>query len=185
MVDGTAEPGLKALVENVSFEAQQIYPGLRVEPTHVCGVPSKNVLVLLMYVLMRRNGATDWGTGKRPSFDEIEPRQVQLHHIFPFDYMNKNDLARQTYVEKGYSPAEFRGEINDIANLTFLSQPKNAEICDTPPSQYLLNETTEEMRKAHFIPEDQTLWKAENFADFLYKRRCMLAKAMTKLIKTL
>jgi len=181
----TAENGLKLLVEYVSIEAQEKYPKLRVEHKHVSGVPSKNVLVLLMYVLMRRNEATDWGAGKRPTLDEIEPRQIQLHHIYPFDYMNKNELARQPFTDRGYSAVEFRSEINDIANLTFLSQQKNAEISDTPPSQYLLNETTKEMRRAHFIPEDEELWKAENFASFLYHRRCMLAKAMTRLIKGL
>ena len=80
------------MVANVNHEARQYYRGLKVQPKHVYGVSSKNVLVLLMYIIMRKNAATDWGTGKRPTLDEIEPFDLQLHHIFPFDYMTKNNL---------------------------------------------------------------------------------------------
>jgi len=187
LTDSASSPrhGLEELVDNVSHEARQYYRGLRVRPDQVCGLPSKNVLLLLMYILMRRREARDWGTGKRPALDEIEPREIQLHHIFPFDYMNKNKALLESYLEKGYSPADFRSDVNDIANLTFLSQAKNGEIRDTPPSQYLLNETTKEMRRAHFIPEDPQLWRTENFPKFLDDRRTLLAQAMTTLLKRL
>ena len=100
-----------------------------------------------------------------------------------YDALNKALL--ESYLEKGYSPADFRSDVNDIANLTFLSQAKNGEIRDTPPSQYLLNETTKEMRRAHFIPEDPQLWRTENFPKFLDDRRTLLAQAMTTLLKRL
>jgi hypothetical protein len=99
--------------------------------------------------------------------------------------MNNNKVALKWYLDNGYSPAQFRNDVNDIANLTFLSQRENAEIYDTPPAQYLLNETTEEMRKAHFIPENKELWKTENFSDFLEERRRLLSQAMTRLLKRL
>jgi hypothetical protein len=134
---------------------------------------------------MRQRRATDWGTGKRPGLDELEPREIQLHHIFPFDYMNKNKPLLESYLQNGKSPADFRSDINDIANLTFLSQGKNVDILDAPPSQYLLNETTKEMRKAHFIPENPQLWRTENFDEFLEQRRNLLAQAMTRLLKRL
>ncbi len=110
---------------------------------------------------------------------------MQLHHIFPFNLMIKHKPALKVYTDNGQSPAEFRADVNDIANLTFLSQAKNVEIGDTPPWQYLPNETTKETRKAHFIPEDPDLWKPERFSDFLDQRRRLLAKAMTSLIKNL
>jgi hypothetical protein len=180
----TAKEGLAELVDSVNHEARQYYRGLRVQPKHVYGVASKDVLVLLMYIIMRRNEATDWGTGKRPTLDAIEPSDLQLHHIFPFDYMTKSKLL-QSYLDQGFTPADFRADVNDIANLTLISKSKNVEISDTPPLQYLLNETTPQMRKAHFIPEDQELWKTENFRKFLEERRRLLAIAMTKLLKRL
>jgi hypothetical protein len=181
----TAKEGLAELVANVNLEARQYYRGLKVLPKHVNGVASKNVLVLLMYIIMRKNEATDWGTGKRPTLDAIEPSDLQLHHIFPFDYMTKNKVVFQSYLDEGFTPADFRADVNDIANLTLISKSKNAEISDTPPLQYLLNETTPQMRKAHFIPEDQELWKTENFQKFLAERRRLLAVAITKLLKRL
>ncbi len=138
-----------------------------------------------MYILMRQRGATDWGTGTRPQLDNIEPGDTQLHHIFPFDYMNRNTNLRSWYLDKGLTPADLRNDINDISNLTFLSQAKNVDIKDTPPSQYLPIETTREMRKTHFIPEDPQLWKSENFRKFMEERRRLLSKAMTKLLKDL
>jgi len=158
---------------------------MRIKADDVWGHPSKNVLLLLMYILMRRRNATDWGTGKRPGLHEIEPRGLHTHHIFPFDYMSKHKALLDSYLKDGLNPADFRADINDITNLTFISQSKNCEIADTPPSQYLLNETTPEMRKAHFIPEDQELWKTENFRRFLKERQRLLGTAMTRFLKGL
>jgi hypothetical protein len=95
--------------------------------------------------------------------------------------MNKNRELLRWYLDNGYTPADFRYDIND----TFLSQAKNVEIKDAPPSQYLLNETTKEMRRAHFIPEAPHLWKTENFVKCLDERRRLLSQAMTRLLKGL
>jgi hypothetical protein len=48
---------------------------------------------------------------------------------------------------------------------------------------YLPQETTKAVRKAHFIPEDATLWTAEKFPEFLDVRRRLLATAITKVLK--
>lgn len=188
LTDSTLSPkqALADLAESVNREARQSYRGLNIKPGDVEGLSSKNVLVLLMYILMRQRGATDWGAGRPARLDQIEPRKIQLHHLFPFDYMTKHKGIQRWYTDNyGYSQADFRREINDIANLTFLSQAKNVEIKENPPFQYLKNETTKEMRKAHFIPEDPHLWKTENFPKFLEARRRMLADAMSRLLKHL
>lgn len=180
----TARQGLDELVTSVDREARQYFRGLKIQPGQVRGVSAKNVLVLLMYILMRKREARDWGhTGKQ--LLEIDPKDMQLHHIFPFNFMIKHKPALKVYTDNGQSPAEFRVDVNDVANLTFLSQAKNVEIGDTPPWQYLPNETTKETRKAHFIPEDSDLWKPERFSDFLANRRRLVAKAMTSLLKKL
>jgi hypothetical protein len=41
------------------------------------------------------------------------------------------------------------------------------------------------MRRAHFIPEEQRLWKSENFVQFLDARKELLSQAMSKLLKKL
>jgi hypothetical protein len=75
--------------------------------------------------------------------------------------------------------------VNDIANLTFLRGSTNVRIGDAPPWQYLTQETTKEMRHAHFIPEDRSLWTPERFGDFLEARAALIAKAATRLLKSL
>jgi hypothetical protein len=117
--------------------------------------------------------------------DEIAPKDMQLHHIFPFNFMTTDKAAQKLSKDSEFTPAEFRTEVNDIANLTFLGREKNAAIADIPPWQYLPNETTKQMRRAHFIPEDPELWKLSSFSEFLAARRQLIAKAMTSLIKSL
>jgi hypothetical protein len=181
----TVRQGLDELVTSVDHEARQGFRGLKIRPDHVSGVPSKSVFVLLMYILIRKRQARDWGHAGSRLLDEIDPKDMQLHHIFPFNFMVNNKPALKVYTDKGQSPADFRADVNDIANLTFLSQAKNGEIHDDPPWEYLPRQTTKETRKAHFVPEDPDLWKPERFSDFLEERRRLLAKAMTRLLKKL
>lgn len=177
--------GLSELVDIVNQESRQYYRGLKLKPDDIRGIPSKNVLLLLMYILMRRNRATDWGTARQTSLSDIESENMQLHHIFPFDLMVKDRNAQKRYEDKGYTLAEYRSDVNDIANITFLSSSTNESSGNNPPSQYLITETTREIRKAHYIPEDRELWKTENFIDFLETRREMLAKSMSAFLKSL
>jgi hypothetical protein len=181
----TVRQGLSELVDDAAHEARWKYRRLKIKANQVKGLPSKNVLLLMMYVLMRRREATDWGRGAVKSLDEIEPEKIQLHHIFPFNFMIKNRPALKSYEEQGRTYAELREDVNDITNLTFLSQGKNGDIGDTPPLMYLPNETSREMRRSHFIPEGPDLWKPENFADFLKERQKLLAKAINGLLNSL
>jgi hypothetical protein len=181
----TPRQGLSELVEVVNGETRQSYRGLKVRPDKIEGLAAKNVMLMLMYLLMREKEATDWGAGRSRTLDEINPEDMQLHHIFPFNFMITDKAARKISVDSGQTPAEFRADVNDIANLTFLGHAKNAAIGDLPPWQYLPNETTREMRKAHFIPEDDELWRPDRFQNFLTARRELIAKAMTSLIKSL
>ncbi len=187
LADPSASPrqNLVELVEVVNKEARQTYRGLRIKPSDVGGLPSKNVLVLLMYILMRERKATDWGSGRRESLADIEPRDLQLHHVFPFNLMVNNISARRWYDDNDYTPADYRAEINDIGNLTFISQAKNVAIRDDAPWQYLPNETTKAIRRAHFVPENPELWKPENYSDFLNARRNLISKAMTQFLRKL
>jgi len=174
--------GLLELVNNLNRDTRQDYRGLKIRPDDIGGIPSKNVLLLLMYILMRKKKATDWGIARAP-LDDIEPKNIQLHHIFPFDLMIKDKNAWKRCEDEGYSLTEYRAEVNDIANITFLSSSTNESLSNIPPSQYLLNETTRDMRKAHFIPEDKELWKTENFIYFISERRILIAKAITKFLR--
>jgi hypothetical protein len=177
--------GLRELLEVAVGEAKQEYRGLKVSHRHIVGVPSKNVMVLLMYTVMRRREATDFGVSGAQPLDQIPSSDLQLHHIFPFDFMMKDNKAKLYLENQGITLREYRDQINDIANITFLSRKKNVQIGNVSPWQYLANETTREVRKAHFIPEDRDLWKPENYDKFVDQRRRMMAKAINSLIRAL
>lgn len=178
--------GLRELLAVAIREAKQEYRGLKIGYKQVTGSPSKNVILLLMYIIVRKRGATDFGTGAdAAALDQISSEQLQLHHIFPFDFMMKDAKAREYQTSNGLSLSEYREQVNDIANLTFISLAKNVGIGSAAPWEYLANETTREMRKAHFIPDNRDLWKTENYGKFLDERRKMMAKAMNALIRSL
>jgi len=183
--DATPKQALRELLDFATDEAKQEYRGLKIIPRQISGVPSKNVMLLLMYIIMRQRKATDFGLSAPWPLDQISGSKVQLHHIFPFDFMTKDKKAKLYQENHGLTWQEFRDEINDIANMTFLGQTKNVEIGNLSPLQYLPNETTAEIRKAHFIPEDKDLWKPENFDKFLDRRRRLMADAMNSLLRSL
>lgn len=181
---GTPRQGLDALVKTVAAEARPYFRGLKVKPSQVCGAPTKNALLLLMYIIMRDRDATDIGVERPRKISDLCSNEIQLHHIFPFNFMMTDMEARRLAEGGGYTPSEFRALVNDIANLTFTGRG-NPCISDRPPSEYLANETTEAVRKAHCIPENPELWRTENFEKFLAERRKQLASAMNALLKPL
>ncbi len=179
----TPRQNLEDLAKAVVGEARQYYRGLKIQPSDVSGPPAKNVILMLMYILMRDKQATDWGEGRGTSLKDVEPAEMQIHHIFPFNFMVKDKDALEYADRNELKPSQFRREINDIANMTFLSRPTNVRIEDLPPWTYLPQETSKEMRRAHFIPEDPHLWHPSRFGDFLEARRELIAKAATRLLQ--
>jgi hypothetical protein len=127
----------------------------------------------------------DFGLANPQPLNQIASPELQLHHIFPFDFMMKDLQALRYQKSQGLKSRDYRDQVNDIANITFLSQKKNDGIGYDPPWQYLENETTIENRKAHFVPDERELWKPENFDQFLEERRRSLAQAMNALVRSL
>jgi hypothetical protein len=176
----TPRQNLEDLAKAVAGDARQYYRGLKIQPDDVSGPPTKNVILLLVYILMRKAQATDWGEGRDTLLKDIETKEMQVHHIFPFNFMVKDKAASEYADENDLNPSQFRRQINDIANMTFLSRATNIRIGDQTPWIYLDQETTREMRRAHFIPEDKNLWNPSRFGDFLEARRELIANSLLK-----
>ena len=183
--DLTPRQALDELVDEARREAKQYYRRLRIKPDQISGSPSKNVMLLLMYVLMQQRGARDFGSGRQPTLSDIAPENLQIHHIFPFNYMMNDKTALRFRDEHYDTPAEYRADVNDIANMTFLGQDRNVSIGDAPPFEYLPLETRKTLRQAHFIPEDKSLWHPSKFDKFLAARREMISKAANSMLKYL
>ena len=77
--------------------------------------------------------------------------------------------------------------MNAVANFCFLTKDTNLQISDRPPADYF-----EEIETNHpgalslqWIPMDRSLWKVENYQDFLRERRQLLANAANTLLTEL
>lgn len=98
-----------------------------------------------------------------------EDNKPNFDHIFPLSHLNKT---------------KFKGERNDIANLTLMAALPNKKKGGKKPIDFLL-EIDEEIRKAHYIPIDEELYKLENYYKFLDERRKLLCNAINELLEKL
>lgn len=147
-------------------------------------IPAKNAK-LLIYLSLRHNSAKDFvqAGGVAAPIEEIA--KYDIHHIFPVEYMLADEDAEKYRKNNNISRPEFKKEINDVANLTFISQKVNLEIGKLPPFDYLSRFSTVKNLEAHCIPTDQELWKPQNFDKFCEERRRLLARSTNSYIQNL
>jgi hypothetical protein len=121
---------------------------------------------LLSYLASQHNRATDWWDDNRITFTRAEGQGLEYHHIHP----------RATL-----SDAYTRAEINEIANLAFISAKANRKISDRSPSQYF-GELSPEHLRAHYVPTGGGIETSDGYRTFLARRRELLADAITQLL---
>jgi hypothetical protein len=91
---------------------------------------------------------------------------VQWHHIFP-------KASLRAHYE--------RREINEIANLAFLSGETNRRISDTSAARYLssvLEQRGPQALAVQCVPVKRALWEVSAYPRFLEARRTLLAEAI-------
>jgi hypothetical protein len=93
---------------------------------------------------------------------------VEIHHVFPRNWLKNNNL--------GAHP-----ELDILANFAFLSKHDNIKISDGNPAKYLAAADPEELR-TQWIPQDPSLWRAEGFSEFCSARRELLAQVLNSLL---
>jgi hypothetical protein len=95
---------------------------------------------------------------------------IEYHHIFP------------KAVLKGLYD---KSEINEMANMAFVSGSTNRRMGSTPAERVLAEVRDEQGDRAlvdHCVPLDPQLWKVENYRQFLEYRRAELARAINEFI---
>ncbi len=146
---------------------------LHLEPTDFVGRGMRSALFSLAYLALKHEGAKDWYTGLGLSLThQGRCHYIQHHHIFPKSLL-------QT---AGYEKAE----INEVANMVFISGRTNRRISNKPPHEYfpaIVEKRGEEALKRQQIPLDQDTWSINNYHLFLQKRREMLAASINQFIK--
>ena len=128
----------------------------------------------MYYLALKKNGVQDWRTSLKLSQKTIgKSYKIEYDHIFP----------RAILYANGFEPKE----VNEIANLAFVSSKANKKKSKRPPSEYLAEVVKEhgpEMLKAHLIPIDPKLWELNNYHGFLEERRNLIAEAVNNHIKS-
>jgi hypothetical protein len=132
----------------------------------------RNPLYQTVYLALRHAGAKDWWTGLTISLTHSgQYHYIQTHHIFP------QSVLRQA----GFDNAE----INEIANLAFISGGPNRSLGNKTPDVYLppiVEKRGSQALEAQCIPENPELWKIEHFRQFLEARRKLLAEAVNRFL---
>lgn len=130
----------------------------------------------MLYFISKKHGAKDWSTGIKLSDRHVgKAHTIQVHHIFPKSLL--------------HGAGHDKKEINEMANLAFISGKTNRSISNKEPIRYLETEVVakrgEDALTTQFIPLDRSLWEMDRFQDFLIWRRKAIAEAINNFLENL
>jgi hypothetical protein len=170
---------VRALLANLGLIGSR----LKVTEEALIGRSSASPYFLLSFLVCQRAKAQDWWHAVGISPAAQGNYKLEYHHIHP-----KSTLT----------PAYSKAEINDLANLAFISAKANRIISNRIPADYFPAIPRETSPKTpskskerltddgelttHFIPLEPELRTTERFREFLAARRRLLAAAMTNLL---
>jgi hypothetical protein len=159
---------LGALLEPV----RQQFGRLHIEPTDLAGRGANSPLFSLAYLALKHAGAKDWHSGLGLSLaHQGKLHFIQWHHIIP-----------KSLLKKDYET----GEINEIANMAFITGETNRRISNREPAVYLRDIVAKQgsqALEAQRVPLDESLWTTDRYRDFLQTRRAALADCMNAFIR--
>jgi hypothetical protein len=140
------------------------------EASDFVGRGPRNPLFPVVYLSLKQLGAKDWQSGLGLSLTHSGRfHYVNFHHIFP----------KSLLPQAGYEP----GEINEIANLAFISGSLNRALSNKLPSAYfpqVIEKRGTEALSGQRIPTDPALWDITNYRQFLGARRAALAQVLNE-----
>lgn len=144
---------------------------LDIEPSDLANRGANSPLFSLAYLALKAGGAKDWFSGLGLSLThQGRLHFIQWHHIIP------KSLLKGRYET---------GEINEIANMAFITGQTNRRISNKEPSAYLadiVKEQGQQALDAQFVPKDPALLQLDNYREFLRVRREALAERMNQFI---
>jgi hypothetical protein len=147
-------------------------PSFDITAEMVEGKYQRHPFLPLIFAILRQKRAKDWFTGTVLSSTNVgSEHQLDLHHIFPKSVLKEN--------------RDFKtDEIDDIANIAFLSRKADRKIWKSKPNEYLVN-IEEERLKAQYVPLERNLWIVDRFRDFLKERRRLITEDINYYMKGL
>ncbi len=158
-----------ALIEPVKRQ----FGRLHVESGDLAGRGVNSPLFSLAYLALKAAGAKDWYSGLGLSLThQGKLHFIQWHHVIPKSLLKAH----------GYET----GEINEIANMAFITGQTNRRISNKDATAYLADVVAkqgEEALSSQCVPTDPALWGADRYRDFLAWRREELAVRLNAFIK--
>ena len=160
--------GIEGLIDPVRRQ----FGRLHIEPGDLAGRGVNSPLFSLAYLALKANHAKDWYSGLGLSLThQGKLHFVQWHHVIPKSLLKA----------KGYET----GEINEIANMAFITGQTNRRISNKEATQYLADIVQKQGAQAlasQCVPLEIELWSVERYRDFLSARREALADRMNAYI---
>lgn len=142
---------------------------MAISEQQLIGKGANSPLFLLSYLAAKYEKAKDW-------WHDVEITEstgaggfsIEYHHVHP---------------QATLRPYYAKSEINDLANLVFISATANKKISDRSPQDYFpeLLDGRDEL-SPHYVPLNESLRTADAYREFLAERRKLLAAAMTQLL---
>jgi hypothetical protein len=165
-----------ASIEKLIKQLQQHVKQFEVTSADIEHRGIRNPLFSMLYFILGQNGAKDWLSGiKLSSKHKGTAHKLQFHHIFPRSLLNT----------AGYETKE----INEIANMAFISGKANRQILNNPPSDYfpkhVLPTRGNDALTSQLVPLEPTLWQMDNYRGFLGRRRQSIADAINGFMNAL
>jgi len=146
---------------------------LHVEPGDLAGRGVNSPLFSLAYLALKASGAKDWYSGLGLSLThQGKLHFIQWHHIIPKSLLKA----------RGFET----GEINEIANMAFITGQTNRRISNKEATGYLADivaKQGEEALSSQCVPTDPALWDMTRYREFLQFRREELAERMNDFIR--
>lgn len=146
---------------------------LHLEPSDLASRGANSPLFSLAYLALKHAQAQDWHSGLGLSLThQGRLHFIQWHHIFPKSLLKGRNLET--------------GEINEIANMAFITGQTNRRISNTEPAKYLpeiLKQRGAAALESQSVPTDPALWAMDRYRDFLATRRQALADRMNAFIE--
>lgn len=138
-----------------------------IQPGDLVGRNQRSSLFKMMFIAFKSKGAQDWKTSVEISLDHGgQQDSLQFHHIFPKAFL------------KGAVPSR---EIDDLANLAFISATTNNWIRAKSPATYIpqfVSDHGTAMFDNQCIPLDGNLLSRESYSEFLAERRVRIAREL-------
>ena len=160
---------ISALMEPVKRQ----FGRLHIEPGDLAGRGVNSPLFSLSYLALKASGAKDWYSGLGLSLThQGKLHFIQWHHIIPKSLLK----------ERGFET----GEINEIANMAFITGQTNRRISNKEATGYLADivaKQGEDALHSQCVPTAPELWATERYRDFLQGRRIALAERMNSFIQ--